>query len=239
MSHTFEVESPVFEALPNLSVFLAVVRGIDLSKLNKEGIGRLLEESWDLAREQVSAYPNVQSHPNILLWREAFQSLKVSTKKYVSSVESMAKRASKADSRPFSINPLVDFYNAFSLKYLLPFGGFDMASGVTKALSLRFSQDGDRFVALDADTAVNVSPGEILYASGHTVVTRHINWRQSKEGLIQETSTNVCFMAEVLNGYPESKLADMKVDFENCCKNLLNVEPELYLVDKMHSSVTY
>ena len=180
MSHTFEIENTVFQALPKISVFFAVVRNIDLSKLDKDGIAILLEESWDQARKQLSAYPNVQSHPNILLWRQAFQSLKISTKKYTSSVESMAKRASKVDSKPFLINPLVDFYNAFSLKYLLPFGGFDMASDITKTLSLRFSKQGDRFMALDADVPVS----EVLYASGNTVVTRHINWKQSREGLI-------------------------------------------------------
>lgn len=151
----------------------------------------------------------------------------------------MAKRTTKVEAKPFSINPFVDLYNAFSLKCLLPFGGFDMASEVTKMLSLRFSKEGDEFMALDADTAIAVPLGEVQYASGNTVVTRHINWKQSKEGLIQENSVNICFMAEVLHGYPEKKLADMKSDFKQCCVDLLNTEPELYFLNEANLSITY
>jgi DNA/RNA-binding domain of Phe-tRNA-synthetase-like protein len=239
MTHKLIVEDAIFKALPKTRVFLAAVRNIDPNQVDKDGIGKLLEESWNSAREQIASKGNVQSHPNIQLWRQAFQSLKVSTKKYTSSVESLAKRASKADSKPFSINPLVDFYNAFSLKYLVPFGGFDMETDMAKVISLRFSKEGDKFLALDAEAAIDLPVGEALYASGNTVVTRHINWKQSKEGLIEAKSTNVCLMAEVLNGYPESQLADMQSEFKKCCVNLLHVEPEMYMLDEENASVTY
>ena len=96
-----------------------------------------------------------------------------------------------------------------------------------------------QFIALDSDEAVPVLPGEIQYASGNTVVTRHINWRQSKEGLIHESSTNVCFMAEILYGYPEASFADMKDDFRKLCIDLINVEPELFLLNSDSPSIIY
>lgn len=235
----FTIEDAVFRALPKTQVFFAAVRNIDPDRVDKEGIRKLLLESWNSAREEISTKANVQSHPNIQLWRKAFQALKISTKKYTSSVESLAKRASKPDSSPFSINPLVDFYNAFSLKFLVPFGGFDMASEVSKALNLRFSKEGDKFLALDADAAVDVPMGEVHYVSGNTVVTRHINWKQSKEGLIQASSVNICLMAEVLNGYPEAQLVDLQNEFKKCCLNLLHVEPELYMLNEEKASISY
>jgi DNA/RNA-binding domain of Phe-tRNA-synthetase-like protein len=239
MSHAFVVEESMFQALPKLSVLIAVVRNIDLNKIDKDGIKKYLTASWNSARQQIEAYPNVQSHPNIQLWREAFSALKVSTKKYTTSVESMVKRAAKPDSKPFFINPLVDFYNAFSLKYLIPFGGFDMESDVSKNMHLRFSKEGDKFLALDADVPIDVPVGEALYASGNTVITRHINWKQSKEGLIQDSSVNVCFMAEVLNGYPEAQLADLQADLKKSCIELLQSEAEIYLATEANPSLTY
>lgn len=239
MSRSFVIEEAMFQALPGLKVLLAVVRNVDLDKIDKDGIRNLLAESWNLARRETAAYPNVQSHPSIKLWREAFSSLKVSTKKYASSVEGLAKRASKPDSKPFFINPLVDFYNAFSLKYLIPFGGFDMASDVSKNMHLRFSKEGDTFLALDAEVPVDVPTGEALYASGSTVVTRHINWKQFKEGLIEESSDNLCFMAEVLNGYPEAQLAGLQSDFKKSCADLLHTEAEIFLVSDAAPSITY
>ena len=179
----------------------------------------------------------LQSHPAIALWRQAFQSLNVPTKKYVSSVETMTKRAAKADSKPFSINPLVDLYNAFSLEYLLPFGGFELASNVTEDLKLRFSRGNDSFTALDSEEAVGVSAGEILYAYNNMVVTRHINWRQSKEGLIQGDSADVCFMAEILGGYPDEQVEALNVEFPRVFHPITGVTPEIKMIDKDHPSI--
>lgn len=234
---TFEISKDVFKAVPKLKVLFVVVRNIDLSSIENKRITKLLEESWESSRQQTSVYENVQSHPNILMWRQVFQSLKISTKKYTSSVESMAKRASKSDSKPFSINALVDLYNAFSLKYLIPFGGFDMKN--INSLDLRVSKDTDKFTALDSTEPVDVLPGEIVYATGNTVVTRHINWRQSKEGLISHSTTNVCFMAEVLDEYPKTKLAEMIDEFKSCCIEYLKVTPAVYMVDETNPIISF
>ena len=51
----------------------------------------------------------------------------VSRKKSPSSVEALVRRAGKGG-EPVSISPVVDFYNAISLKYLVPAGGFDIGS---------------------------------------------------------------------------------------------------------------
>ncbi|XP_055353180.1 lysine--tRNA ligase-like [Paramacrobiotus metropolitanus] len=238
-SYNFTVENKVFLALPKLTVFFACVRQIDLERIDHEGIKTMLEQAWKTAHAQVSGHPNVHSHPHIQLWRNAFTALNVSTKKYVSSVESMAKRAARADTLPHSINPLVDLYNAFSLKYLLPFGGFDLNAPTSQDLQLRFSQNGDQFTALDADASVAVPLGEVVYASGSTVVTRHINWRQSKEGLIQDSSRDVCFMAEVLGGYPQDQLVEMQQEFQKACRQLLHAEAEIHLITESTPGVSY
>lgn len=239
MSCSFEIDQAILQALPKISVFLGVVRNIDVEKIDNDGIKKFLEEAWKSAGENVSRCANVQSHPNIQLWRQAFQSLKISTKKYASSVESLAKRAAKENSKPFSINPLVDFYNAFSLKYLIPFGGFDMDSDVSKAVALRFSKDGDTFFALDANAAINLPPGEPLYASGNICTTRYINYKQSKEGLIEPTTSNICLVAEVLNGYPSDQLKEMQEDFKKRCLEFLHAEAEVYMTDENKPSITY
>ena len=104
-----------------------------------------------------------------------------------------------------------------------------MESDIAKEMSLRFSKEGDKFFDLDADAAIDVPIGEVLYASGNTVVTRHINWKQSKEGLIQDSSVNICLMAEIVNWYQESQLADLQSDFKKSCMDLLNVAPDIYI----------
>jgi len=53
-------------------------------------------------------------------------------------------------------------------------------------------------MALDANGPEDVAPGEIAYADGSTVLTRHLVWRQAREGLVRATTTDAMVLSEVL-----------------------------------------
>ncbi|KAJ5657338.1 uncharacterized protein N7484_000987 [Penicillium longicatenatum] len=76
-------------------------------------------------------------------------------------------------------------------------------SNANVPLELRLAHvEEDCFVPLDADTdaqLVKVDKAEILYAQGNTVLTRHMAWRQSKQALVANDSTEIMFMSEVFN----------------------------------------
>jgi len=95
----------------------------------------------------------------------------VSGRKYPSSVESLLRRAFKGGEPP-RINPLVDFYNSISLRYVVPAGGFDLAL-LGDALELRLTREADTFRPLDSASAERVEPAEVAYASGNEILTRH------------------------------------------------------------------
>lgn len=155
---------------------------------------------------EANKYPNAQSHPRIALYRDALKAAaNVSAKKYPQSHESLLKRVLKEKQPPRPISPVVDFYNSVSVEHLVTAGAFDLdelQSQPEAALALRLAAvDEDRFVPLDAPDAApaRVDAKEILYAQGSTVLTRHLAWRQSRQALVTETSTNVVFVSEVLN----------------------------------------
>jgi hypothetical protein len=79
----------------------------------------------------------------------------------------------------------------------LPVGGFD-AGALAGPFELRLSRLGDRFHALDEDNAVDVPPGEVSYAVGNEVLTRHFVWRQSRRGLIGPGTTDAILVSEIL-----------------------------------------
>lgn len=101
------------------------------------------------------------------------------------------------------ISPIVDFYNSVSIKYGVTSGAFDLGelqTRSTKPLELRLSGPGDTFKALDADEgaeAVKTGEGEVVYVQDGTVLTRHLAWRQAREGLVKEETRNVIFVSEV------------------------------------------
>ena len=226
------MDQKIFEKVPELQIVLLLVHSINAEECNKEGIRELLSNEWRNVNTRLSGYENVQSHPRIKAWRETYQKLGIPIKKLTTSVENLVKRAAKVDSRIPEINPLVDFYNAVSVKYFIPFGGFDVDSGVCENLELRLSRTGDTFQALDADSPIAIPEGEACYTSGHTVVTRHVNWKQSSDGLINNTSKNVLFMAEnVIPGILDEVCQFFMVQ----CKSLISRSCEMFIVDKTNT----
>ena len=129
----------------------------------------------------------------------------VSGKEFPSSIEAVLRRAMKGGP-PFSINPLVDFYNTVSLRHTVPAGGFDL-DGFHQPLELRLTRDGDVFTSLELDNAVPVAPGEVAYASGNVILTRHFVWRQARQALITPVTRSAVLLSEVLGelGHTVSK----------------------------------
>ncbi len=228
----FFVEDRVFQAIPGLSVVVIVAKGIEHSEETGSETKQLLQTYWKEGAVACESYPNVQSHPHIKAWRDCFQSLGISVKKYKSSVESLLKRATKQlELSP--INALVDLYNAISVRYIVPFGAFDIDDLPAELpLELRFTKPSDTFMALDESKYAPVAGNEIGYVTGSEVVTRHINWKQSKRGLVKQLSTNVIFVGEILPSVPRSLVEQMIGDFVVLVKDLFHAECR---VDILHS----
>ena len=190
----FIAHTDVFEIFQGMSLAVAVAGGIDNTS-ERPDVRALWRDAWAGASVAAS-YGNAQSHPSVKPWRERFRANGVSPKEFPSSIESLLRRAIRGG-EPFSINPLVDFYNSVSLRYVVPVGGFDLDQ-IQGPLELRISHEGDEFMALDESRPVPVTPGEVCYADGSTILTRHFVWRQSRVGLISASTTEVFLVSEVL-----------------------------------------
>lgn len=209
MSH-LTAAPEVFARFPGLHVAVAVARGLDNAAPHPE-IESAWREAWRAAAAEGAPYGNAQSHPRVKPWRERFAAMGISGKQYPSSVEALLRRALKGGG-PFSINPLVDWYNALSLRHLVPAGAFDLAA-IAGPLALRLTQSGDSFTALDSDAPEALPAGEIAYADGATVITRHFVWRQSRAGLVTPQTRDVILLSEVLGEVGPAVADAMLADF--------------------------
>lgn len=188
------VRPEVFALFPGLRIAVAVADGLDNGQ-ERPSVATLWRAAWDGARA-ASVYGNAQSHPRVRPWRERLRVAGAPPKDFPSSIEALLRRALKGG-EPFTINPLVDFYNAVSLEHTVPAGGFDLGQ-VRGPIELRLTGQGDSFTALGEETAVPVPPGEVAYADGRDILTRHIVWRQSRLGLIGPATREVMLVSEVL-----------------------------------------
>jgi DNA/RNA-binding domain of Phe-tRNA-synthetase-like protein len=187
------VEPAVFDLFPGLRLVLVAAHGVD-NETPRPTVARAWAEAWAAAARLPIESP--QSHPRVAPWRAAFRAMGVSPREFPSSVEALVRRARKGGP-PFAVNPLVDFYNSVSLTHLVPVGGFGL-DDLHGPIELRRTRPGDRYLALDATAPVAVPAGEIAYADGEVVLTRHFVWRQAREGLIRPESRSVLLLSEIL-----------------------------------------
>lgn len=230
----FNIEKSLFEYFPGLKIVVAVARGLEETP-EKEAIEKRLYIAWQSAREAASEYGNPQSHPFIKAWGEALRQVNAPRKKFPSSIEALVRRAGKSET-PVTINPLVDFYNSVSLANLVPAGGFDLDS-LKNNVELRFSREGDTFLALDSEEPVAVEPGEVGYTDGNNVITRHFVWKQSTHAILLPESKNIVLVSEILGELPQEVVTNVAQGFKEGLKHYFKVEPIITILKDSHCSV--
>jgi DNA/RNA-binding domain of Phe-tRNA-synthetase-like protein len=232
----FEIESEVFERFPGLRIPAVVARGINNSQV-RPAITAQWRAVWaDAAR--AAEHGNAQSHPRVAPWRERFRAIGVSGKEFPSSVEALLRRALKGG-EPFAINPLVDAYNAVSLRHVVPAGGFDLDDLSDGLLELRLTRPGDGFTALDAAEPLAVPAGEIAYATDATILTRHFVWRQSRAGLVTRATRDVILLAEVLGELGPGVAEHVRDDFSALLAEHYGVTPSAAILDAASPSAEF
>jgi DNA/RNA-binding domain of Phe-tRNA-synthetase-like protein len=235
----FVVSPEIFELYPGLRLPVAVAQSVEPTA-ERARVKQLLGQAWEEAGGLAPTYGNAQSHPRVAAWREAMSATGVSGRRFPSSVESLLRRAFRGGEPP-RINPLVDFYNALSLRHLVPAGGFDLAR-LHDTLELRLTRQGDTFRPLDGAKAESVEPGEVAYTSGNEVLTRHFVWKQSNKGLLGEATRSVFLVCEVLGGVEESAGGLAQAVLEDLSAGLhryFGAEPITFLVDARDSKASW
>jgi DNA/RNA-binding domain of Phe-tRNA-synthetase-like protein len=232
----FSVAPAIFELFPKLRLAVAVAEGID-NHSPRPALLELWHRIWKEAGTEARSEVNAQSHPRVRPWREAMSAIGVSGQKFPSSIEASLRRAMKGG-EPFSINPLVDFYNLVSLKHIVPAGGFDLAR-LDEALDLRLTRPGDTFQALDESEPLAVADGEVAYLAGRTVLTRHFVWRQSRAGLLTPETQSVFLVSEILGEIQDALVDRVAEDFESGLGRFLDAEPQTFIVDEARPSITW
>jgi DNA/RNA-binding domain of Phe-tRNA-synthetase-like protein len=235
------VSPEIFELFPGLRLAVAMAEDLEGTRDNPK-VEELWRTTWAGAARLASSHGNAQSHPRVRAWRDAMGSLGVSGRRFPSSVEALLRRAMKGG-EPFSVNPLVDFYNRVSLEHLVPAGGFDLGRVDDDPLELRLTREGDAFEALDASAPEPAEPGEVAYASGNTVLTRHFVWKQSRAGLLTPSTRSVFLVSEILGeveeGADEPVAGAVLEDLAGGLIRHFGAEPRGFLVDEENPEASW
>jgi DNA/RNA-binding domain of Phe-tRNA-synthetase-like protein len=206
------IDQPFWELFPDATIGVVVARDIDNQPDGRSTIGALLQAAVADASTRLGE-ADLATHPAIAPWRDAYRRFGMKPAKFRSSIENLLRSARAHGIR--EINPLVDIYNAVSLKHWLPCGGEDLRT-VRGDIHLTRASGGEYFVPLGSSEEQPPQPGEVIYHDDEGVLCRSWNWREAERTKLTPDTSNAIL---VIEGLPEMGRAAV----EAACTELANL----------------
>lgn len=195
MKVSFNIDQEVLSEFPDAQVRFVAAYGLqntrpwtDVAKQLQGVEERVASGEWQPFQETDLA---------IASWHDAYRRFGTNPRKFRPSIDALNRRLTRSGQLP-RINPAVDAYNLVSVTFGVPAGAFD-AAGLAHQVTIRFARPGDSFTPLGEPNVVeepNSDKGEVVYAQGSQVLTRHWNYRDSDNTKVTEETRTVVFILE-------------------------------------------
>ncbi|UXT61237.1 B3/4 domain-containing protein (plasmid) [Agrobacterium fabrum] len=165
---------------------------------------QVLDEACDFVRNGGPVW----SEAHLAGWAEVYIRFGAKPNRTPCSAQALRKRVQK-DGRIPAINPLVDLYNAVSLRYAIPVGGenFDAYVGKPRLTVADGTEEFDTVMNGEAFIE-NPIKGEVVWRDDTGVTCRRWNWRQGTRTRLDSVGGRMWFILESLSGMPEAALED-------------------------------
>ncbi|HEM3471695.1 MULTISPECIES: B3/B4 domain-containing protein [Streptococcus] len=224
----FVVDSSFWSLFPDAKIGVLLLKDYKTPVQSPDELVKLLEESNGIAQKFLTE-DTFSENEVIQTYRQAYQKFK--TKKGArSSIEALLKRS--ASDRPVStISPLVDIYNAASLRFGLPCGAEDIDTFVGN-LQLTITEGGDEFYLIGDENNNPTLPGEVCYKDDKGAVCRCFNWRDGERTMITDETKNAFLVMELVNSDRVEDLENALDFISQHAEKFLGVVPEKYLLDR-------
>lgn len=229
----FIIEESFLEVFDDFRIGVIVLKGINNHKKGEDDYRSLLD---DAQKESMKYYPDEDFSSNevIKVWREAYSRFK--TKKGArSSIEALLKRVAKGNSIG-TINPLVDIYNAISLKYGLPCGGEDIDKFVGD-VRLTKAMGNEEFITYGSDLSEPPYQGEIVYKDDKGAICRCFNYRECVRTCLEEDTVNAFMVIETVDQKSMERLNGAIEEMASLISKHLGGEAAVYYLDKNNREI--
>lgn len=229
----FIIEESFLEVFDDFRIGVIVLKGINNHKKGEDDYRSLLD---DAQKESMKYYPDEDFSSNevIKVWREAYSRFK--TKKGArSSIEALLKRVAKGNSIG-TINPLVDIYNAISLKYGLPCGGEDIDKFVGD-VRLTKAMGNEEFITYGSDLSEPPYQGEIVYKDDKGAICRCFNYRECVRTCLEEDTVNAFMVIETVDQKSMERLNTAIEEMASLISTYLGGEATVYYLDKNNREI--
>lgn len=154
-------------------------------------------------------------------WDEVFKAFGAKPKRTPCSASALRKRVLKDGSLP-SLDPVVDIYNAVSIRYAIPVGGENLAA-YSGAPRLKLADGSEPFDTFKEGLPVveHPEPGEVIWRDDLGVTCRRWNWRQGIRTRLDSQAQSMWFILESLPSMPLSALEEAGEELVNNLQQLM------------------
>ncbi|RJF57387.1 hypothetical protein D4100_00875 [Serratia inhibens] len=169
---------------------------------------RIADQALKQACHSISAGDAPWAEAHLAAWGEAFTRFGAKPKRTPCSAEALRKRVLRDGSLP-SIDPVVDLYNAISIRYAIPVGGENVEAYVGQPRLV--VADGSELFDTVKDGEVtheSPEPGEVVWRDDLGVTCRRWNWRQGVRTRLNADAGKMWFILESLPAMPLQALYD-------------------------------
>lgn len=159
-------------------------------------------ESLNLACQHFLNSDFSWANAHLKAWDEMYKKFGAKPQKTPNSAHALRKRVSK-DGGLANIDPIVDLYNAISIKYAIPVGGENIGaySGMPQ---LALSDGTEKFDTVKEGQIFYETPehGEVIWQDDIGVTCRRWNWRQGVRTRLDSRAKDMWFILESLGEMP-------------------------------------
>ena len=154
-------------------------------------------------------------------WDEVFKTFGAKPKRTPCSAAALRKRVLKDGSLP-SLDPVVDIYNAVSIRYAIPVGGENLAA-YSGAPRLTLADGSEPFDTFKEGQPVVEYPdaGEVIWRADLGVTCRRWNWRQGVRTRLDSRAQSMWFILESLPSMPLEALEEAGEELVNNLQRLM------------------
>lgn len=160
------------------------------------------------ACQQVLTDDVAWAEAHLSAWDDVFRAFGAKPKRTPCSASALRKRVLKEGALP-PLDPVVDIYNAISIRYAIPVGGENLAA-YAGAPRLTLAEGNEPFDTLKEGQPVIEYPdaGEVIWRDDIGVTCRRWNWRQGVRTRLNSQAQHMWFILESLPSMPLSALQE-------------------------------
>ncbi|WHQ73544.1 B3/4 domain-containing protein [Pantoea sp. Lij88] len=200
------IDPAVFALAPGFRAMSIVVEATPITR------SEIASDALKSACQQVINDDVPWADAHLVAWAEVFKAFGAKAKRTPCSAEALRKRVLRDGELP-AIDPVVDLYNAISIRYALPVGGENIAAYAGEP-RLVIADGSERFDTVKEGEVVYESPepGEVIWRDDEGVTCRRWNWRQGVRTRLDASARQMWFILESLPAMPLTALQQASDD---------------------------